>query len=139
MSAWFKRGQVPLPERPATDRRLVGCFAQRYLTPLNHVPNAYSNTALRCCLILPYVTYSGAGISSKQTTHRQPTAGSRGSQVVAMGLRGLPKPVAYQKMGNSIAGGETLQIPRRPHLPSGCVPPSEGALPVALVASWHHR
>jgi len=28
-----KRGRVPLPGRPGTDRRLVRCFAQRYPTP----------------------------------------------------------------------------------------------------------
>ena len=28
-----KSGRVPLPGRPGTDRRLVGCFAQPYLTP----------------------------------------------------------------------------------------------------------
>jgi hypothetical protein len=28
-----KGGQAPLPERPGTDQRLVGCFAQRCLTP----------------------------------------------------------------------------------------------------------
>jgi hypothetical protein len=28
-----KRGRVQLPEQPGTDRRLIGCFAQLYLTP----------------------------------------------------------------------------------------------------------
>jgi len=39
-----KRGQVRLPGRPGTDRRLVGCFAQRYLTPFWPMPASLINT-----------------------------------------------------------------------------------------------